>query len=100
MDNDKDKSPEDNIPLADDDPQGMFWTIDLWCIFVYILHLSIFKLLIIAIIHDDQDISQSSNIIVRNQSMDSLQSSFTNGSSSPSRNSKYLFINFKHPKFS
>lgn len=61
MEENKDKSPEDSIPLADDDPQ--------------------------AIIHDDQDISQFSDVIVRNQSMDSLQSSFTNGSNSPRRNS-------------
>ncbi|KAL5234441.1 hypothetical protein ACI65C_001851 [Semiaphis heraclei] len=61
MEEDRGKSPEDSIPLADDDPQ--------------------------AIIHDDQDISQCSDVIVRNQSMDSLQSSFTNGSISPSRNS-------------
>uniref|UniRef100_A0A2S2Q095 Short coiled-coil protein B n=1 Tax=Sipha flava TaxID=143950 RepID=A0A2S2Q095_9HEMI len=59
MDEDKDRSPEDSIPLADDDPQ--------------------------VIIHDDQDMSHCSNVIVRNQSMDSLQSSFTNGSCSPSR---------------
>jgi len=29
MEEDRDKSPEDNIPLADDDPQGMFRTLDL-----------------------------------------------------------------------
>ncbi|XP_050437259.1 short coiled-coil protein B [Adelges cooleyi] len=61
MDRDRERSPDDSIPLADDDPQ--------------------------VVIHDDQDVSQSSNVIVRNQSMDSLQSSFTNGSCSPSRNS-------------
>jgi len=29
MEEDRDKSPEDSIPLADDDPQGMFRTVDL-----------------------------------------------------------------------
>ncbi|XP_050532412.1 short coiled-coil protein [Daktulosphaira vitifoliae] len=61
MDKDTVRSSEDSIPLADDDPQ--------------------------IIIPDDQDFSQISNNIIRNQSMDSLQSSFTNGSCSPSRNS-------------
>jgi len=48
----------------------------------------------VAIIHDDQDISQCSDVIIRNQSMDSLQSSFTNGSSSPSRNSEYFIHDY------
>lgn len=56
--------------------------------------------MITAIIHDDQDISQCSDVIVRNQSMDSLQSSFTNGSNSPSRNSEcFKYVHFVRTGF-
>jgi len=36
MEEDRDKSPEDNIPLADDDPQGMFCTVDLLIVYTSI----------------------------------------------------------------
>lgn len=96
MEEDKDKSPEDSIPLADDDPQGIRIPIG-----QPIIRLIIYFLIIItAIIHDDQDISQCSDVIVRNQSMDSLQSSFTNGSISPSRNSEYFFVGKNYIEYS
>ncbi|XP_065202000.1 short coiled-coil protein B [Planococcus citri] len=49
-----------SIPLVDDDPQ--------------------------LVVQDDNDISQSSDILQRNHSIDSIPSTFTNESSSPSRN--------------
>ncbi|XP_075227069.1 short coiled-coil protein homolog [Lycorma delicatula] len=50
-----------NIPLADDDPQ--------------------------AIIHEDGDITEASDAMMRGRSLDSIPSTFTNGSSSPGPNS-------------
>nr|CAD7202885.1 unnamed protein product [Timema douglasi] len=50
-----------NIPLADDDPQ--------------------------AIIHDDTENTEISDAMMRGRSLDSIPSTFTNGSSSPGPNS-------------
>jgi hypothetical protein len=57
-----------NIPLADDDPQ--------------------------VVIQDDGDNADNSNMseMIRQRSLDSLPSSFTNGSSSPGPNSRFLCI--------
>ena len=53
------------------------------------------ELFILVIIQDDPeitDISQISDPMMRGRSMDSIPSTFTNGSSSPGPNSEKLFI--------
>lgn len=79
-------SENDNIPLADDDPQGNFrfhsifnWFYDSLIFFLLYILNSINK---IAIINDDDGHRNMRN----GRSMDSIQSSYTNGSSSPGPN--------------
>lgn len=68
-----------NIPLADDDPQGKNHKNERIFIINYYKHA--------AIIHDESELPSLSDgnasSMIHGRSMDSIQSTFTNGSSSP-----------------
>jgi hypothetical protein len=94
-----------NIPLADDDPQGtnknarraksnlIFKSLKNATKFLYVPN--IHHLTISAVIEDNDttaDLSLASDAMVRGRSMDSIQSTFTNGSSSPGPSRKCSVI--------
>jgi hypothetical protein len=95
-----------NIPLADDDPQGMIQTktqkkqnrtlFSRQSKKRYIVSIpNIHHFTISAVIEDNDttaDLSLASDAMVRGRSMDSIQSTFTNGSSSPGPSRKCSVI--------
>jgi len=66
MEEDRDKSPEDSIPLADDDPQGMFFcTVDLLIVTFSISHCPLVFASFIIYFIDNKLLSQPLSMMIK-----------------------------------